>query len=370
MSSLSIERLDFEISPLLMLPGLVLFAISGVVLPFRGSLTLYDAFLLVVPGSVLIFGSYAIHRSGIPESRYPRILGWAGAGAVAVSLVPVVMLQSPYVTVHDPLVAVTIGLWLGAVGGLTVGFQEARHLERALETQVAHGRAGTAERERVRLEQLNHLLRHDILNKVAVIQGYSKLTLDEADEGDTLRAETDVQRIETINRQAGDIEELIRNVRAYLESLDDTGDSLGPQPLSSILQREIATLEASFPECSVTSDLQDDITVRADSLLSSVFCNLLRNAVVHNRDSLPAVTVSMEVSEDTARVRIADNGPGIPDTVQQRLFSPSESGDHGFGLFLVKTLVDRYGGTLTLEETGETGTTFVVSLVRVLPATD
>jgi signal transduction histidine kinase len=248
------------------------------------------------------------------------------------------------------------------LAGCRVGVQQARAVDEARRSEAAVARALAAETERERLLQLNHLLRHDILGSINVIQGYTDLALEDAgaDQQPHLR---------TVHRHADSVAELIQNVRTYIASVEGEEPDLRACSLSGLLSREAATLRSAAAACTLTVDVEPGLSVTADDLLGSVFSNLLRNAVLHNREPDPEVTLTAWREGPTAKVRVADNGPGIPDHVQRRLFEPSETGDHGFGLYLVKTLVDRYGGSVAVEDTGSTGTAVVVSLQLSGPAT-
>jgi signal transduction histidine kinase len=109
-----------------------------------------------------------------------------------------------------------------------------------------------------------------------------------------------------------------------------------------------------------------DGEVLADEMLESVFRNLLKNAIQHNDAEVPEVTVSATEGEETVTVRIADNGPGISDERTEKIFEQGEMGldseGTGLGLYLVETLVDRYGGDVYVEDNDPTGAVFVVEL--------
>jgi len=65
-----------------------------------------------------------------------------------------------------------------------------------------------------------------------------------------------------------------------------------------------------------------------------------------------------------ARVRVSDNGPGVPQHVKPRLFEPFVSGKPsgtGIGLTLSRRIARAHGGDLVLEETAA-GASFVLSL--------
>jgi len=77
-------------------------------------------------------------------------------------------------------------------------------------------------------------------------------------------------------------------------------------------------------------------------MLASVFRNLLNNAVQHNDTDAPEVTVTCEETDDRIRVRVADNGPGVPDAEKDEIFGKGEKGldsaGSGIGLYLVSVL--------------------------------
>ena len=67
-------------------------------------------------------------------------------------------------------------------------------------------------------------------------------------------------------------------------------------------------------------------------------------------------------------IRIRDNGPGIPDDILGRIFDPffttKDVGEgSGLGLSIVHGIVERHGGTITVDS-GDDGTTFTVVLPR------
>jgi signal transduction histidine kinase len=75
-----------------------------------------------------------------------------------------------------------------------------------------------------------------------------------------------------------------------------------------------------------------------------------------------------------ARLTIADNGPGIPPEIRPRLFEPfvttKKDVGTGLGLWVCKSIVERYGGTIRLKSSirdGESWTAFSVFLPAVAP---
>ncbi|MFQ3295028.1 MAG: signal transduction histidine kinase [Halobacteriales archaeon] len=109
-------------------------------------------------------------------------------------------------------------------------------------------------------------------------------------------------------------------------------------------------------------------------MLSSVFTNLLNNAVLHNDSEYPSVWVDVTVERYTASIRVADDGPGVPPNRRDEIFGRGEKGleseGTGVGLYLVDTLTSEFGGDVWVEDSEHGGTAFVVTLPLAKPATE
>ena len=101
-----------------------------------------------------------------------------------------------------------------------------------------------------------------------------------------------------------------------------------------------------------------DCHVMANELLTDVFSNIIGNAIKHSEGPLVVdidVTTVQEDGRDYCAVSVADNGPGIPDSLKQKLFvrfqrGTAKTSGRGLGLYLVKTLVDDYCGKVWVED--------------------
>lgn len=97
--------------------------------------------------------------------------------------------------------------------------------------------------------------------------------------------------------------------------------------------------------------------------LSRVLLNLIQNAVVHGGES---AMISVTVSSD-ATLRVADTGPGIPEEYRDVIFepfgrvTPLDQGA-GLGLALVRDIVARHNGHVTVGDASGGGAVFEVSL--------
>jgi signal transduction histidine kinase len=214
------------------------------------------------------------------------------------------------------------------------------------------------------LALLNQVVRHDIRNDVAVILGW----------GDSLKNHVDDTGAEHLDRmlRAGEhITSITETVGDFLDVLENNSDpELHSINLSSVLTNEIEKAQSAHEEATITltGDLPQGLEVAATELLSSVFRNLLNNAVSHNDKPEPEIAVHVEENDETVSVQVADNGPGVPDSQKNEVFGRGEMGlassGSGIGLYLVDTLVGTYDGEVVLEDNEPEGSVFTVTLEK------
>jgi PAS domain S-box-containing protein len=120
--------------------------------------------------------------------------------------------------------------------------------------------------------------------------------------------------------------------------------------------------------------------VNANELLKDVFVNLIGNAIKHSPPGRPLIIDVLasfvnEGGEKQCKVTIADNGPGIPDWLKARLFQRFARGKtdvhgSGLGLYLVRTLLEQYGGSIQAEDRVSGDYTKGVKFVVTIPAAE
>ncbi|AJT63838.1 sensor histidine kinase [Streptomyces chattanoogensis] len=124
------------------------------------------------------------------------------------------------------------------------------------------------------------------------------------------------------------------------------------------------------PEGSVTLDIPEELPIVAvdPGLLERSVANLVENAVKYSPDG-ETVLVSASALGDRVEVRIADRGPGVPDSAKDRIFAPFQRyGDAprgagvGLGLAVARGFAEAMGGTLAAEDTPGGGMTMVLTL--------
>lgn len=237
-------------------------------------------------------------------------------------------------------------------------------LERTIRHAIQRHETAVALRERTeQLEIMNQLTRHDVRNDISLVVGRATQLREAVDErhADALtEIITASNHVLQLTRTIGDaVEAVSEQDESSLESVD----------LCSILQDEVAKARDLYELATIEVHTDcPDVEVRADSLLSSVFGNILSNAVIYSDKESPAVEVEIRTDEDTATVDFADDGPGISPRQRRELFSSESSDLHGsglgIGLYLVRRLVDRYGGSIDISDNEPRGTVFSVELLR------
>jgi signal transduction histidine kinase len=114
-------------------------------------------------------------------------------------------------------------------------------------------------------------------------------------------------------------------------------------------------------------DLEMPAIVFADpEQLSRVFINLVKNAIQSiPEDREGKIRIELETDQDRVRVKVMDNGRGIPGELGDKLFQPNfttKSSGMGMGLAIVKNIIENAGGSISFETEVGKGTTFIVDL--------
>jgi two-component system OmpR family sensor kinase len=196
---------------------------------------------------------------------------------------------------------------------------------------------------------------HELRTPLASIRGYAELTrrgnydLPQDVTHSLGRVESEAVRMTSL------VEDLL-----LLARLDAGRDiETAPVDLTRILVDCVSDAHAAGPDHAWELEASEQpLFVEGDAQrLHQVFVNLLANARVHT----PAgtrVTIGLEKTDGaTAVVTVTDNGPGIPDALQNDLFERFARGDSsrsrasgstGLGLAIVKAVVDAHGGTVSV----------------------
>ncbi|WP_250986056.1 sensor histidine kinase [Methanoculleus oceani] len=185
------------------------------------------------------------------------------------------------------------------------------------------------------------IMAHDINNANAVTLGYADL-LVEALEG---------KEREMARKLRGGISrsiKIIQNV-STIRRLHSHETTARPVDLDAVIRDEIA----HHPDARIAYEGKP-VRVMADDLLPEVFANLIGNSIKFG-ESRAEIAVRVEKGDGTVGVSVEDTGPGVPDAVKPVLFTrfargTSARSGKGLGLYITRTLIERYGGSIRVED--------------------
>jgi PAS domain S-box-containing protein len=196
-----------------------------------------------------------------------------------------------------------------------------------------------------KLRVVGGLTRHDVRNKLSTITGNTYLARKEL--AGNSKVSDYLKEMETAVRQV---------VRIF--DFAKTYEMLGVEGLAYIdVERTINEATSLFSDMKSAKVLNEchGLTVLADSLLRQFFYNLMDNSLKYGK-KITKIRIHYEkTGEDNLRLIYEDDGVGIPDSEKPKLFKEgfSSGGSTGYGLYLIKKMMEFYGWTI--QETGITG---------------
>jgi len=246
-----------------------------------------------------------------------------------------------------------------------------------LESRVQE-RTEELQRSKAKAELYVDLMSHDINNMNMVAMGYIEMAGDAGRSGEEIVAllAKSHEMLEGSSQLIDNVRKLQRaetgNIEAAIVDLCDIIDRV---------KKKYSDIPGMDVKINVKHAEKNRCIVMASNLLDDVFSNLVSNSIRHSEPDTPVV-IDIELSQVCSRykpyfrVTVEDHGPGIPDEQKTRLFYRLHQGrpkatSRGLGLYLVKALVDSFGGTIEIEDRVKgdytKGTRFVIQLP---PATE
>ncbi|MFP4170746.1 MAG: sensor histidine kinase [Methanomassiliicoccales archaeon] len=241
--------------------------------------------------------------------------------------------EPDWISVHLEGIITAVGLFIIATGFYIAYLRSKERQERLSSV-------------RDQLMLLNRVLRHDISNHLSVVKGYLQLYRQEP-KGDYL---------DRMDRNVDRVEELIDEVRSSERLISEESD-LRPMDLSEAVEGVASLMSGD-------ADIEVDVPpviVKADGVLGSVVHNLVINAIGHSDREGPSIRITAQEDGEEVEMRIADDGPGISDGMKEKVFQEGFSeGGRGFGLHIVRATMERYGGSVHVEDNSPRGSVFVL----------
>jgi signal transduction histidine kinase len=176
------------------------------------------------------------------------------------------------------------------------------------------------------------------------------------------------------------VQTIIDQVRV-LSSLKRLGrNDYTPIAIGGVLSRAIESIESMFPDeeldIGVTTP-NEDFYVNGTTIIDNCFMNLLQNAILADNHSVKKIRLNVAENDSEAiRIEVEDQGEGIPEEYKPNIFqrafrarSKEKPQGSGLGLFIVKTVIEKFDGQIWVEnrvrDDYTKGTRFVIELPRI-----
>ncbi len=246
--------------------------------------------------------------------------------------------------------------------------QRVRERTRDLEARTMQLQTRTQE-----LEEMVRIMTHDLAN-VAVASTETTRKLTEID-GDKLspRGQRYAERL------LRDCRLMAKMLRDLLEAAhkSEVADRRELVDVGAVVRDAVARAHGAVESKGIDVEIGDLPPVRAEQQkLYHVFENLVSNACKYVGDKpSPRVEITGAVRDGQVEYCVRDNGVGIEPSQVERIFqlyhrSPNQTvagvvqQGHGIGLAVVKRIVQRYGGRISVESVPGEGSTFRISFPR------
>ncbi|MEA2035430.1 MAG: ATP-binding protein, partial [Euryarchaeota archaeon] len=192
-----------------------------------------------------------------------------------------------------------------------------------------------------KLNILSDVTRHDVLNQITALHGYSELM-----EGDYEENPEIMRYIKNLKRLINTIEQQIAFTKNYQEMGIRKPDwqNLHNVIISSSLNQLGGIIK---PDVNV-----GDVEIFSDRMLEKVFFNLIGNSKQHG-ENVTEISITFHESDKNGIIVFSDNGTGIPAEKKEKIFEKGYGGSSGYGLFLAREILSITG--IDIIETGEEG---------------
>lgn len=211
------------------------------------------------------------------------------------------------------------------------------------------------------VEDVAYVASHDLKAPLRAIDNLSQWIVEDA--SDAL-PEKSREHLDLIRHRIGRMEQLIEDLLTFSRAGRVHG-AKKQVDCRELVEGTVSFLDVPIGMRVVISGSFPEITT-FPTPLETCLRNLIANAIKHHHDPSRG-TVEITCSEDSEFVEfaIADDGPGIADNFHEKIFilfqrlqQPEEQKGSGMGLAFVKKSVTSYGGHVSVESDGKSGTTF------------
>lgn len=187
------------------------------------------------------------------------------------------------------------------------------------------------------LSLLSSITRHDVLNKIAVIQGHIALAQKRGKTEDYGALIEKIAPIITVVRQQVEFTRVYQNLGTKEPEWQKVGAALS---------------QALIPKSVRLTNELGDLEIFGDLMLERVFHNLIDNSLRHG-EKVTEIRLASHPDDKGLTITYEDNGIGIPENEKEKIFKRGYGKNTGLGLFLAREILAITN--ITIRETGSEG---------------
>ncbi|MBR1584949.1 MAG: HAMP domain-containing histidine kinase [Clostridia bacterium] len=289
-----------------------------------------------------------------------------------------------YAAIASLVIAVLIGLWMArriarpitaatrAAREISMGHYDTRipahtgSTEMKTLTSAVNHMAAELESQEERKRRMTTDVAHELRTPIANISSYLEAMAEGVWEPTPERLTECHQEARRIAGIVGQLETLHRSEE------HESAVHIASVPVRQVCESAAASFARALEEKNQQCDIAgEDFILQTDKdKLRQILNNLLSNAIKYSPEGT-AITINLSHTEKKARIRVRDQGIGIPEAEQALIFErfyrtdssrSRQSGGAGIGLAIVKALTEQLGGQITVESRENEGSAFTVSL--------
>ena len=206
---------------------------------------------------------------------------------------------------------------------------------------------------------------HDLKAPLCSLEGLFKLINKETDEA--LRKKCVEEGLKSIKRLDGFITDLTNLSRSNRTEIQ-------PEKIKfkKIITRTLESLKyiPNADRVNILINLEKEIDFYCDKKrMNIIFMNLISNAIKYQNTDIesPALSITIIVTKEFASIEFKDNGIGIEEQYQSKIFEmffrgTTLSNGSGLGLYILKEILLKLGGTINIISTENIGTSFILKI--------
>ena len=206
-----------------------------------------------------------------------------------------------------------------------------------------------------KLRVVGSLTRHDVRNKLSAVTGYAYI----------------------LKKKHSDLPDIVDGLSKMEQAVQETVkifdfakmyEQIGVEELTYVnveekLEEAVALFSGPLP--TIKNECQG-LAVLADSFLRQLFYNFIDNTRKYGKKTTTIRVHYEKADQDSLKLVYEDDGVGVPLENKPHLFSEgfSTGGSTGFGLFLIKRMIDVYGWKIEENGTPNEGAKFTISIPK------